>query len=318
MTLVTVVTPSFNQGHFIRETIESVLSQDYPDLQYLVMDGGSTDETLSILKSIEDARFTWVSEKDGGQSDAINKGLRLAKGDLLTFINSDDLLLPGAISAAVRYFEQQPEVGAIFGDVQLIEANGDAWGVMKGAPFDLKSALTGGQPVTQQGSFWRRSVMDKIGLFDENLHFTMDLDYWLRIALTGFRLDYRPGLCAAFRRHGASKSMSLQTGFLKDWKTMLAKVYSRPDLPADIAQLSAESYAFVDWGWAKTHWMAGDYAQARPLLKQFMTGKKWSRRLIASAMLIDSYLHTPLTRLLAFIFARATGREILFGENRAI
>src|SRR5664279_1773877 len=131
MTLVTVVTPSFNQGQFIRETIDSVFQQDYPQLEYIIIDGGSTDGTVEILKSYQDSRFRWISEKDQGQSDAINKGLRLSRGDVLTFINSDDLLLPGAISEVVDYFEKHAEVDALFGDVKLIEANGVFRGLME-------------------------------------------------------------------------------------------------------------------------------------------------------------------------------------------
>lgn len=316
--LVSVIVPSYNQGQYIGATIDSILQQDYPNLECIVMDGGSTDTTVDVLKRYDDSRLTWVSEKDHGQSDAINKGMRVAKGDLLTFINSDDLLLPGALSQIVRYFEQHPNTDAIFGDVQLIAADGSPIGIMQGQPFDLEAALTGGQPVTQQGSVWRRSVTEKIGLLDDALHFTMDLDYWLRIALAGLRLDYVPGMRAAFRRHATSKSTSLQTGFLKDWATMLGKVYDDARIPAEIARLKEQSFAFVDWGWAKTYWMQGDYAAARPLLRRFLRGGKRGRRVIAATMLIDNTLHTPLTRLVAAVYRRMTGKEILFSENRAI
>lgn len=318
MTLVSIVTPSFKQGHFIQATIDSVLGQDYPHIEYMVMDGGSTDQTVDVLKTYTDPRMTWVSEADRGQSDAINKGFRRAKGDLLTWINSDDVLMPGAISAIVRHFEDNPNTGAVYGDVQLIDAAGAAWGLMQGKPFDLANALVGGQTVTQQGSTWRRAVMERVGLLDESLHYTMDLDYWLRIALAGFRLDYLPVTLGGFRFHSASKSTSMQTGFLRDWGVMLDKVYASPALPAHLRALRDDSFAFVDWGWAKTQWSAGHYAEARPLLRRFLRDKRWGRRWIAATMLTDSYLNTPFTRAAAFAFRKLTGREILIGERRAI
>src|SRR5262245_25991034 len=117
--LVTIVTPSFNQGRFIRATIESVLNQDYPHMEYIVMDGGSTDDTADVVKEYE-GRLIWISEKDRGQSHAINKGFRMAQGALVAWVNSDDLLLPRAVSHAVRAFEQHPDVGAVYGEGYLI------------------------------------------------------------------------------------------------------------------------------------------------------------------------------------------------------
>ena len=112
---VSIVTPSFNQGRFIRETIESVLSQDYPAIEYMVIDGGSTDETVSILKSYGN-RIFWISEPDSGQSDAINKGWKRATGEILTWLNSDDVYLPGAIAKAADYLQRHPNVGVVYGD----------------------------------------------------------------------------------------------------------------------------------------------------------------------------------------------------------
>jgi glycosyltransferase involved in cell wall biosynthesis len=285
----------------------------------MVLDGGSTDATLDILRSYQDERLTWISEPDQGQSHAINKGLRRARGDVLTFLNSDDLLLPHAVAEIVQYFEAYPQADALYGDVQLIDATGKQIGQMAGKSFVLEQALTGGQPVTQQGSFWRRRVMEHIGYLDESLHFTMDLDYWLRIALNGFTLHYLPGTRAAFRKHGTSKSGSLQSGFLYDWQRMLDKIYHELPVSSPLHALKPESDAFVSWGWAKTYWQQRDYARARPLLRAFLGARhRRTRRMIATSMLIDSYLHTPFTRTLALLTRIATGREILYGDRRAV
>ena len=120
--LVTIVTPSYNQGRFIRATIESVLSQDYGAIEYIVMDGGSTDNTAAVVREYS-SRLKWISEKDRGQSDAINKGFRMAKGEIVSWLNSDDFILPGAVSLAVKAFERQPEIMAVYGEGYLIDEN---------------------------------------------------------------------------------------------------------------------------------------------------------------------------------------------------
>jgi glycosyltransferase involved in cell wall biosynthesis len=119
---VSIITPSFNQAGFIERTIQSVLSQDYPNIEYLVIDGGSNDETLEVLKKYE-GRLQWISEKDSGQSEAINKGYRMATGEILTWLNSDDTLLPGAVSKAVAYFDEHPDVMMIYGEGYIIDEN---------------------------------------------------------------------------------------------------------------------------------------------------------------------------------------------------
>ena len=122
--LVSIVTPSYNHGRYIEETIQSVLNQDYPNLEYLVIDGGSSDNTVEILKKYE-GRLTWISEKDRGQADAINKGFRMANGEILAWLNSDDTYLPGAVQHSVRYLEAHSEVAMLYGEGYHIDAEGE-------------------------------------------------------------------------------------------------------------------------------------------------------------------------------------------------
>ena len=203
---ITIVTPSFNQGHFIEETIRSVLLQGYPNLEYLVMDGGSGDETVAILRKY-DAWLTWVSEADAGQADAINKGLRRATGEILAYLNSDDLYLPGALATVSAAFRAHPGVGLVYGDCQAVQADGTPRGLIRGRPFDVQRMIRLGEFVPQQAAFWSRAATEAVGLFDPSLHYCMDHDYFIRIgrALPGL---YLAQPLAVFRFHDASKSVS--------------------------------------------------------------------------------------------------------------
>lgn len=205
--LVTVVTPSFNQGRFIAATIESVLSQDYPRIEYIVVDGASTDETAAVVGRYA-GRLTFVSEPDRGQSEAINKGFRRARGEFVAWINSDDLLLPGAIAAAVEALRAHPEAGAVYGEGFQIDENGAV--ISRFAPtqaFNLWRLLNLSDYILQQSVVFRRSVFDDVGWLDEELHYGMDWEILMRIALR-HPLVYVPHEMGAIREYAAAKSFS--------------------------------------------------------------------------------------------------------------
>ncbi len=206
--LISIVTPSYNQGQFIEETIRSVIEQDYPNIEHIVMDGGSTDETVDVLRRY-DGRICWVSEPDEGQADAINKGLRIASGEILAYLNSDDAYLPGAFAVVAKQFVAHPDAGLIFGDCQAVTEAGEVYGLIKGHPFDVRRMIMRGEFVPQQAAFWSRQTMDAVGEFDTNLHFCMDHDYFIRIGQR-FPGVYVAQPLANFRFHGSSKTMSLQ------------------------------------------------------------------------------------------------------------
>lgn len=202
--LVTVVTPSYNQGRFIEQTIESVLSQDYSPIEYMVFDGGSTDETLKILKKYGD-RFYWVSEKDQGQSDAINKGWRRARGEILAWLNSDDVYLPGAVSKAVAFLESHPETGAVYGEGYHTEEDGRIIERYLTEPYNwerLKETCFICQPTV----FIRRAVLKEVGFLDQNLQYCMDYDLWFRIAMK-YSLGYLPKYLACTRFYRETKTL---------------------------------------------------------------------------------------------------------------
>jgi glycosyltransferase involved in cell wall biosynthesis len=203
--LVTVVTPSYNQGQFIRATIESVLSQDYPHLEYIIMDGGSTDETAAVVKDYA-SRLTFISEKDRGQSHAINKGFTMARGKVLSWLNSDDLYLPGAIRTAVDGFARNPQAGAVYGEGYLIDREGKISGRFPYTePINLWKLVYLSDYILQQTVYFRRDVLDDVGYLDEELHYSMDWDILVRIA-SKYPLEYVPEYMGCLREYADAKS----------------------------------------------------------------------------------------------------------------
>ena len=203
--LVTIVTPSFNQGQFIRATIESVLTQDYPRIEYLVMDGGSTDDTVSILQEYSD-RIRWVSEPDRGQAHAINKGWRQASGGIVAYLNSDDAYLPGAVSQAVSALQIHPEAVAVYGEGFHVDAAGAVLDRYPTEPFDadrLREICFICQPTV----FLRRDAIERVGYLDESLRYCMDYDLWIRLAKAGRTFSYTPHYLASTRLHADTKTL---------------------------------------------------------------------------------------------------------------
>jgi glycosyltransferase involved in cell wall biosynthesis len=205
--LVSIVTPSYNQGRFIEETIESVLSQDYPNLEYIVIDGGSTDETLAILRRYE-GRLTWITEPDGGQSEAINKGFRRARGEIVAWLNSDDTYLAGAVSKAVAYLHAHPEVAMVYGEGYLMDEAGRVTSRFPATePFNFWRLVHFSDYILQQTVFWRRSVFESVGMLDESLHYGMDWDFWIRVAKR-FEVAYIPEFLGNLREYATAKTFA--------------------------------------------------------------------------------------------------------------
>ncbi len=217
--LVSIVTPSYNQGRFIQETIESVLSQDYSPIEYMIIDGQSTDETCEILKSYQD-RFFWISEKDRGQAHAINKGWRRSRGEILAWLNSDDVYLPGAVSKAVTFLANHQEVGAIYGEGYHIEADGQVMERYPTEPYD-SNRLAETCIICQPTVFIRRSVLDEIGFLDETLQYCMDYDFWFRISKK-FTWGYLSEYLASTRFYSQTKTLGQR---VKVHKEILQVVY---------------------------------------------------------------------------------------------
>lgn len=205
--LVTIVTPSYNQGAFIRATIESVLGQDYPHLEYIIMDGGSTDETAAVVRDYA-SRLTWISERDRGQTHAINKGFRMAKGEIVSWLNSDDLILPGAVAKVVEHFQRNLSARAVYGEGYLIDREGKITGPFPHTcPFDLWKLVHLSDYVLQQTAYFRRDVFAETGYLDESLHYVMDWDILIRIGKL-YGLSYIPAFLGCLREYPEAKSFA--------------------------------------------------------------------------------------------------------------
>ncbi len=206
---VTVITPSYNQAAFLEQTIQSVLDQAYPNLEYMIVDGGSTDGSVEIIRKYADKLAWWVSEKDSGQGEAINKGFARASGDLVAWLNSDDLHLPGMIAAAVEAFEAHPEAGLVYGDVLSIDGSGQPINLMKFKPYTLADLMEF-RIISQPGVMMRREILAQAGFLDQSYHYLLDHELWLRMArLAG--MVYIPRQLAAARFHAAAKNLSQTT-----------------------------------------------------------------------------------------------------------
>ncbi|MFN7037537.1 MAG: glycosyltransferase family 2 protein [Bellilinea sp.] len=219
--LVSIVTPSYNQARYLEETMRSVLEQDYPHIEYIVVDGGSTDGSREIIEKYADRLAWWVSEKDRGQTEAINKGFARARGEALAWINSDDTYQPGAVREAVEFLRQNPQVGLVYGDANYIDEHGRVIGRFPAAQTDYRRLRQGYVHIPQQAAFFRADLWRKVGPLDESFYFAMDYDLWVRLAREA-PIVYHPRLWANFRLHSDAKTIAADD---RCWPEMLRVHY---------------------------------------------------------------------------------------------
>jgi len=248
MNLVSIVTPSYNQALYLEQTIQSVIGQDYPRIEYIVVDGASTDNSFEIIKKYNDRLAYWISEKDSGQAEAINKGFVRAGGEILAWLNSDDYYLPNTISAVVKCFEENPEVVMVYGDMLAVDGDGQTINVLKYKQLSLQDLLCF-QIIGQPSVFFRRSALEKTGLLDTTFHFMLDHHLWIRLAQQG-RILHVPQVWSAARYHAQAKNR------------------------AKAAEFGREAFRVLDW------------AENQPALAESISGAE--RRALASANRYDA------------------------------
>ncbi len=225
--LVSIVTPSYNQARFLEATLRSVLEQDYPRIEYLVVDGASFDGSVEIIRRYADRLTWWVSEKDSGQSEAINKGFHRAQGEFIGWLNSDDLYLPGAVSAAIQVFQTHLQAGLVYGDARAIDVDGKPFNLMHARQYSLAD-LMAFNIVCQPAAFMRRSVLEEAGYLDPAYQLLMDNLLWMSMARRA-PIVYTPQIWAAARYHDQAKNRTRGAAYGEEARRLIADLRSRPE-----------------------------------------------------------------------------------------
>jgi glycosyltransferase involved in cell wall biosynthesis len=241
MTLVSIVTPSYNQAPFLEQTIQSVLEQDYPRIEYIVVDGGSTDNSVEVIQKYADRLAYWISEKDSGQAEAINKGFARANGEIVAWLNSDDYYLMHTISIVVRCFEQNPDVVMIYGDMFAVDGNDQTMNVLRYKQLSLEDLLCF-QIIGQPSVFFRRSALEKVGRLDPTFHFMLDHHLWIRLAKLG-RILHIPQVWSAARYHPQAKNRARAAEFGREAFRVLDWAKKQPELASSVSKVKRRALA---------------------------------------------------------------------------
>jgi glycosyltransferase involved in cell wall biosynthesis len=288
--LVSIITPSYNQVNFLEHTIKSVLAQDYPEIEYLIVDGGSTDGSVDLIEQYSSELAWWVSEPDEGQASAINKGMAKAKGKIVAWLNSDDLYLPGAVSEAVEVFQSNPQVGLVFGNAVTIDADGRPIRELVFPDWSFKDLL-GFRIVCQPAVFMQGDLFNQVTGLDLNLHFMLDHHLWIRIASLA-PIKHVSAMWAAARHHAAAKNVSQAADFGRETLEVLDWMRSQPEMAESIAEYKRHVYAGAYRLNARYLLDDGLYgaalnSYARAFVNQpLYTGKHWHRILYATLKLL--------------------------------
>jgi glycosyltransferase involved in cell wall biosynthesis len=297
--LVSIVTPSYNQGQFLEATILSVLLQGYPNLEYMVIDGGSEDGSQETIQRYANQLAFWVSEKDRGQSHAINKGLARANGTILGWLNSDDVLMPGTIFRAVEVFTQHENVDVVYGHLDRI----DQYGKQVPTPILPKDMVEFNKStalmecvVNQPGCFWRRRVMDKAGLLNESLHYGMDYEYWTRMLLAGAVFMRLNETVAMFRLSVGSKTVGQTARMASESIAIIDSFIAQSDLPQRLGMSPRALYRQANKG-------RGNFG-----LQAFYGNIKTRQWLKAAYWLVRAHTYDPLALFRAKWLALALAR----------
>ena len=241
MYLVSIVTPSYNQASFLEQTMRSVLEQDHPRIEYIVVDGSSTDSSVEIIQKYADQLAYWISEKDSGQAEAINKGFSRARGEILAWLNSDDYYLPGTIAAVAQCFQEHPDVVMAYGDMLAVDGNGQAINLQKYKQLTLQDLLCF-QIIGQPSVFFRRSAFETTGPLETSFHFMLDHHLWIRLAQQG-RILHVPQVWSAARYHAQAKNRAKAAEFGREAFRVLEWAKNQPSLAEALSDVGRRALA---------------------------------------------------------------------------
>lgn len=247
--LVTIITPTYNRADYIKEVIDSVLSQDYPRLEYIVLDDGSQDNTVEILKEYE-SNIRWESHLNMGETLTVNKGFKMASGEIIGVVNSDDPLLPGAVTAAAQLLQSRPDLLVVYPDWDMIDADGKV--IQHIATFDYNyiDMLRWHHCVPGPGAFFRRFLLERLAGRDPQFRYVADFDFWLRSGLLG-QFARIPHTLATFRWHAVGASSGGKGALMAEEHIRLVdKIYMMPELPREAVAVKSEAYS-------SAHYIAG-------------------------------------------------------------
>lgn len=245
---ISVITPSFNQSEFLERTILSVLDQNYPNLEYIIIDGGSTDGSVDIIQRYAHRLAYWVSEPDQGQTNAINKGLKIATGEWVAWQNSDDIFYPGSFASLAAASERYPDADLIIGDINLIDRYDKVLRDIRYVKPSYLAMLAEGMVLTNQAAFWRRRVHAKVGLLCESLHFAFDYEWFLRLTM-GHRGVHVNEILGGYRLHDATKTAKQQQRFLDEYRSILRSHPIMPRWKRPLYKLRRMALMLADGRW---------------------------------------------------------------------
>lgn len=262
---VSIITPSYNSAQYIEETIRSVRSQSYPNIEHIIIDGKSSDETISILNRYQES-LSWLSERDEGQSDALNKGLRLSSGEVIGWLNADDTYNANAISDAVTFLSNNPNVGMTYANCHIIDGEGKIIDRFEPGAFDLKKQLTE-NIIPQPTIFVRRNILKELGFVRNDLHFVMDYDLWLRIGRKYLILK-NGGWPANFRIAKGSKTTSNPRQFCIENLVVLKGFFDKIEMHDPLNDIYDQAFAMAHWRVAIACYREGDVQVGQEHLKK--------------------------------------------------
>jgi len=297
---ISIVTPSYNQGQFIEETIRSALLQGYPNLEYIVIDGDSSDNSVEIIRKYEPWLTYWVSEPDNGQTEALNKGFERTTGSILTWLNSDDRLQPGALQSVAEFFLRHPEVGIAYGNFNKIDEYSNHISRCEAPEFNLRHHIVR-DLIPQPAALFRREVWGRIGPLNHQFHYVMDHDFWSRAALH-FPIAHFSALMADVRLHGSSKTVGQTIKFFYELERFFDDFFALPDLSPQIRVLEPQARGANYFVMGRLYLKTQQHQAARQAFAQaWRTYPLHPNKLAILPFLADTFLKTnigfPLFRL---------------------